>query len=174
MFSIVGIIVVMGVYYSDSEYQHHLAQALAGIAVFSTIATIVMFSTINFFLDDINPFKEEKQNYLKINKVEKDTFKEQKRKESAIKYLTGKIDTIKQENADWIVANKKEIESIIKKAKSLDRKIDYRENHIRTFVNKYYDIPKCKRCNTEDLYLVDFNKSGTGIEFMCSKCKKKD
>ena len=175
LISIVGFIVVMASFYSDPEYRHHLTQPLAGIAIFSTIATIVMLSILTWpsYDDDINPFKAEKQNYLENIEEKRRNRLEKKRKENAIDRLNDKTNILKKAIADWIKANKKDMESIIKDAKSLKRKINIREKRIEDFVGKYYYIRKCKRCNNEHSYLVDMNNGGTGIELMCSKCENK-
>jgi len=174
LISIVGFIVVMASYYSDPEYRHHLTQPLAGIAIFSTITTIVIFLGFDSFLDYINPFKAEKQNYLDNIEEKRRNRLEKKRKENAIDYLTDKTNILKTAIADWIKANKKNMEKVIKDAKSNKKEIKIRKKHIEDFVEKYYYIPKCKRCNNEESYLVDMNDGGTGIELMCSKCEKKD
>ncbi len=161
LFSIVGFIVVMVWFYSDPDYRHPISQPLAGIAVFSAIATIIMTVTSNS-LDKINPFKLEKKTYLK-----------KKSKEDATEYLKSKLLAFKQKCADWTKENKYEIQRISKKAGILEKKIDKREKYLNDFVREYYDnIPTCTRCNSNCLLLLDINNSGTGIEIQCEKCEK--
>tara|TARA_Y100001970_G_C14147475_1_gene810689 strand:- start:124 stop:1497 length:1374 start_codon:yes stop_codon:yes gene_type:complete len=152
-----------GAYDFDKKIQLKSFQ-LAGIFVFSIIGCFIMLfiQEDKALYEQINPFQLEKEKYLEKKKIEDS-------KKDIIKKLEG----LRNRCNSWLEKNMDKLKSISKQSKSLERKIDTREKHLNELRYEYYDIPKCSKCNTDELYLIDINALATGIELMCEKCSKK-
>ena len=170
IFCIPGIIFLFFLGWEDLELTSH-GMIIYGFFIFLLIGTIVYtyFQTSDYIP---NPYKDEAEPIIEKKGKEEALRLEKKEKEDEIKYGTSNLIGYKEKYTDYLEESKKDLDKISEMAPILKRKISEKGKYLRKFIKTYFDIPKCKKCFADYLYLFDIINNGNVIHLHCKTCQK--